>query len=58
MTPATDELDILAVDVRSGRTMAADSADRAALRAAVAPGLLYPLLERERAGGCTMRASR
>lgn len=39
MTQATDELDVLAVEVRSGRTMTTDSADRAALQAAVAPGL-------------------
>ncbi len=39
MTPATDELDVMAVEVRSGRIMAAVSADRAALQAAVAPDL-------------------
>ena len=39
MTSATDELDVLAVEVRSGRIMAADSADRATLQAGIAPDL-------------------
>jgi dipeptidyl aminopeptidase/acylaminoacyl peptidase len=39
LTPATDDLDVVAVEIQSGRTMAADSVDRAALQAAVAPDL-------------------